>query len=426
MPRNLKTPTDKADLPSATDSHAPAERLVSATLASWRSHGHAAMTARQISQIAGVNPSQINYYFKSFEQLLCSTQVRALEQAQGWCDGKLVLIDDMPLPESADAEAFGHVLASLIDGWCSETPELAFAWNECQIMAVREAVYVPLALRWQDLWRDFWSTVCTRFGLTPAQGELTRGFFTGESFLHRIRWNAVFDRACLNETCVSWARLLLTGRAGPAPLRRAMLARLEALPPPLPPAGSAAEQIAQAAADLVGREGAGALTHRAAAQAAGVNLGAVTYHLPTSEALMRAAWEQIYLRLVTEHRQPREALTTPLRRADYMEESTRASLRNDRKVTNILAMEELLSAAARTPELAAPGSTIRYSRGQTTQLNFSRFVSPLGPLGRQEAALISTWYQGLGRDARLLPPVESAAMTRARLEPLFDALRVYD
>ncbi|UDF05660.1 TetR family transcriptional regulator [Asticcacaulis sp. AND118] len=395
-----------------------ADRLLGAVAGMWRSHGRAQMSARQVSQSAGAQASQINYYFGGFEQLLCSAQGRAIAHAAAWCERTLSEMGRIDATANG-GEAFGHLLAAIIDDWCRSQADLAFAWGECQILAARQPDFADANAQWQALWKRFWDEACALTGMGP-QADLVRVFFTGEAFLHRIVWRGSFDRACLSESGLSWARLLMTGDPGEGPLRdyaRVETARFAA---PVLVAGSVHERIAEAAADIVGREGAAAVTHRAVAQTAGLNLGAVTYHFPSAGDLMAAAWAYIYLRLTRPHLTADDA---PVTRQSYIEGLTAYSAADARQ-PDALAMEALLSQAARDESLRDRGAMIRYSRGQTTLHRLSRLPREQGPLGPQAAGLVSTFAQGLGRDLSVLSPAQRPAEARRLITQLLDALQV--
>ncbi|WKL57363.1 TetR family transcriptional regulator [Asticcacaulis sp. ZE23SCel15] len=374
------------------------------------------MTARQISQTAEAPTSLINYYFGNFEQLLRAAQARSMATAQIWCDQQLAQTANLP---AISPEGFGAMLAALIDDWTVTQQPHAFAWRECQMMAARDDAFTPLARQWRDIWKTFWDDMCARMGL-GAYADITRQFFDGESFLHRITWRRTLDRACLDETCLGWARLLTTGRAGDGRLRD--FARLESdkLTAPIIAHGSIAEQISQAAAMIVGRFGAASVTHRAVARESGVNLGAVTYHFPTSDTLMHAAWLQIYLRLTRNVVRDENAPYTHQQFKDNLIHF----VQKPSLVEDLLGMEELMSASARADDLNGVGAMIRYSRGRSTYHGLSRMTSPLGPLGAQEAALISNWTQGLRRDLMVLPADEAFSGAHQTIDQIVALLRV--
>jgi AcrR family transcriptional regulator len=395
-----------------------ADRLLLAAGGMWRTHGRDQMSARQVAQAAGAQASQINYYFGGFEQMLCSAQAQAIAEAALWCDQTLSRLGRFDAGYLGP-EAFGHILSALIDDWCRNQADLAFAWTECQMLAARNAEFADANRQWHAVWTRFWAGVCDQTGMA-AYGDLMRIFFNGEVFLHRIRWRDAFDRACLSESCVAWARALLAGDPGPGPLRD--YARLETsrFASPVLVAGSVHERIAEAAAELIGHEGVASVTHRAVAQAAGLNLGAVTYHFATGGALMAAAWAYIYLRLTRPHTATETDLITRDEYVGGLSQYTSSEMQK----SDVLAMEALLSQAARDETLRDMGAMIRYNRGQTTYRSLSRLPRERGPLTAQAAGLVSTFLQGMGRDIAPLDLTERASVTERLISQLLDALGV--
>lgn len=395
-----------------------AGRLMAAAVAMWRTHGRAEMSARQVSHAANAQASQINYYYGSLEQLLCSSQGWAIAAARAWCDQTLADFDGLTLPEG-EADAAGQVIAAVIEGWCGDQADLAFAWTECQMLASRHPDYADAARQWREVWRAFWARLCDRLGL-GVYADLTRTFFTGEAFLNRIVWRAPLDRACLSETCAAWVRLLAHGDCGPGALRDFAREETRRFAAPLLVAGSAPARLSEAAANLVGQAGPAAVTHRAVAQAAGLNLGAATYHFPTRTALMTAAWEHIYLRLLRPHQATEVG---PLDRETYIESLVTYG-GGEAQRPDVLAMEALLSQAARDPALRDMGAMIRYSRGQSSHVRLTRLPRARGPLTPQASALFSTVAQGLGRDLATEPLESRLAQARRIFTRLLDVAGV--
>lgn len=412
--------TIKALKANPTPETTPADRLLETIQANWATLGRANMTARQISQSAGTQTSLINYYFGNFEQLLCTAQSQSMAATQAWCERQKTQLHGLDVTGTKiGPEGFGAMLAALIDDWTLNQRPHAFAWRECQMMAARDDAFSPLARQWRDIWKAFWDDVCTRMGF-GAYADITRQFFDGESFLHRISWRPAFDRAGLTETCLGWARLLTTGRSGDGPLRDFARLESEKLATPIIAHGSIAEQIAEAAAMIVGRFGAAAVTHRAVARESGVNLGAVTYHFPTSDTLMHAAWTQIYLRLTRDVKRQDAAPYG----CQQFKDNLIHFVQKPALVEDLLGMEELMSASARSDDLNEVGAMIRYSRGRSTYHGLSRMRSPLGPLGTQEADLISNWTQGLRRDLMILPADEALMQANRAIDQIVDLLDV--
>ncbi len=376
------------------------------------------MSARQIAQGAGTTTSLINYYFGGIEQLLLSAQAQSIGAARTWCAVQKSALSGLPpLPE----EAAGHLIATLIDDLCTNHRALVFAWTECQMLAARDPLFRAVAAEWRLVWKTFWDDFSEQMGL-PGLGDLMRLFFDAEVSLNRIVWNGLFDRVALSETCIAWVRLLKTGQAGPMPLRDFARSRASQGAAPLLIEGTAERQIAEAAADIIGLQGGMAVTHRAVAQAAKVGLGSVTHHFPTSDALMNAAFECVYLR-ITQGVEQVTAESPPLSGAEFVD--TLAKF-NSTLAPNggLLAIEELMAAASRDRNLAEFGGVLRYTRGKSMLKSVARLRSPKGTFGPSEAALMSGLAQGLGRDARCLPPEAREASVTASLWQLLMVLGV--
>lgn len=138
--------------------------------------------------------------------------------------------------------------------------------------------------------------------------------------------------------------------------------------------------ILEAALRIVGREGAGAVTHRAVAAEAGVPLAATTYYFSSrddllAEALELAAREDL-VRLDRDAVDYAADPLTPETLADRLTATVSAWLRGDRPT--LLAEYEISLESARRPELAA---TCRaWSDG------YVRALAPaLGALGSRDA-----------------------------------------
>ncbi|MFT4077089.1 MAG: TetR family transcriptional regulator [Asticcacaulis sp.] len=355
--------------------------------------------------------------------MLLSTQSQVIAATRQWCDRQSAAVAGL---SGLDPDASGHVIAALIDDLCTNHRPLAFAWAECQMLSARHPAWLPAASEWRLVWTEFWQKVAPALGLAD-NAEVTRMFFNGETSLHRIRWQAPLDRAALSETCVSWMRLLHTGRTGPMPLRDHARAQAIETPAPALLEGTIERTIADAAADLIGQAGAGAITHRAVARASGANLGSVTHHFPTSNALMSAAFERIYARVTQEGAMDIQEVSHMSGQA-FVESMVYYSLASDR--SGMLAIDELTAAAGRDAGLAAFGGILRYTRGKSSLRLLSRLTSDpasdQGPLGQGEAALFSAWIQGMGRDTLSVGPNERPRAVEPCVRRMLDIIGVRD
>ncbi|MFT3964768.1 MAG: TetR family transcriptional regulator [Sphingobium sp.] len=370
---SVKKQADPEEAPSSN-------RLLNAVIATWAERGHAAISARGLSQATGLPTSSIYHHFGSLDQLLLEAQARALEEAERWCARQLDLIANAP----ADApDAFPALFAALVDDWALERRELGLAWRECHLLAARDPRYGPAIEGWRALWPRFWEEICARSGL-PGMGVACSHLFDGESLLHMMQWRRPVDRACLDEFARGWGRWLGGSLAPEGPWRR--FARQEALGarPLVPEPEGIAARIAAAAADVMEEGGVASLTHRAVAQRAGLTLGTIAYHYRTSADLVRSTFEMLYSRIT---RRPSRGSIDPSQRASDLQDARPL----------LYAMEELVVAVARDPAYAPFIPQLRYLRGRSSgpilqsMLGTDREVSPL------DAALYSSFLAGQGR-----------------------------
>jgi AcrR family transcriptional regulator len=372
------------------------QRLLDATVDLWEQRGHAALSARLLAQAADLPVSSLYHHFGGLEQLYLSAQDYARAAGQRWCDEQLAAFATV-------AGGLPAIMAALIDDWTTSQRRLAFAWRECQLMALRDPRYLPSLRAWQSLWSTFWQEVCTRCG-AEEHGELTTYFFFSESLLHLIQWRRVVDRACLDELCQGFA-VWLSGRLAPEGPWRAF-ARQEAgrsLPEPTPRTETT-QKIASAAAETVEELGMAGLTHRAVAARAGLTLGIVSYNFRTSSELARAAFESIYAKVVAEGPVPelgkREAAFDAL--SGYNLLSSR-----------LTGLDEVLLSVARDPELRSYGPQLRYLRGRSSGGRLQDLLGPQRPISPLDAALISA-FSGGQRHACLGKPAEEVVLQRRK------------
>lgn len=356
------------------------------------------MSARQTAAQAGVTTSLINYHFGSFENLLEASFRDFIGQTRTWWQARLATLDGMgPL----DPDAGGFVLASLIDELCESQRSMTFAWFECQAQAARDSSIAAMAMQWHEVWQDAWSRLAAR--ILPAEAaELLYGFADGELCLHRVVWQQGLDRACLFETCAAWIRLVTEGQTGPMSLRADLRRRCDN-PAPLPWADDTPDAtIALAAADIVGRLGIGGVTHRAVAAESGLSLGVVSYHFPTAEGLIHAAFAAIYGQIISADRRP----VQPIPAEAYMAEIAGLIAYPDAQA-NFMSLDEFTGATARDPLLVRFGGTLRYTRGRTLSRVLTGLPSPMA------GALISSFTNGLIRQARFVPQADRRAWAAA-------------
>lgn len=390
-----------------------AQRLVQAVLEGWRDRGSANLSVRALAQAAALPPSGIYHHFGALEHLYLAAQEQARAAAERWCAAQL---DAVPGAAGLSPKAFPVWLAALIDEWATEQRALAFAWRECLLLAMRDARYLPALQSWQSLWSDFWEEASARCGLAGS-GTLVSCFFDGESLLHLMQWRPAVDRACLDEICQGLGDWLAGRLAPEGPWRRFARTAAEQSMPALPARGGPAERIAIAAAETVERHGMAGLTHRAVATQANVTLGLVSYNFRTSADLARAAFEMIYRRLVPAATQ---AEAEPAGNAAAAIEEIAGYHRGS---PSLLAIEELLVATARDPQLELFRPQLRYLRGRTSRRLLQALLGGHRTLSPVDAALFSSFGTGQRRACLGATPDETDGFVReglSRLRSLLD------
>jgi DNA-binding transcriptional regulator YbjK len=370
------------------DAATPQDRLMRTMAGLWQSHGRGRISARQTAALAGVTTSLINYHFGAFEGLLQASLRDFAGRCGAWWQSRLAPLGGIG---RLDAQAGGYLLASLIDELCTAERDMVFAWFECQAMAARDAAFAAVAADWYAVWRDGWAGVATHI-LPIDAADLLYAFAEGELCLHRIVSQPPLDRACLFETCAAWVQMVTEARTGPMPLRETLRARSDQPAAISLPDGSPEAAIALAAADIVGKSGIGGVTHRAVAAAAGMTLGVVSYHFPTAELLIHAAFEAIYGEITRGDQGPARPMD-----AGAFAAAVAQLVSHPDAQANFLSLDEFTSAAARDPALAIFGGTLRYTRGKTASRTLPGLPSPLA------GALISSSTNGLIRQARFVP-----------------------
>lgn len=361
-------------------------KLISATLHAWEREGAAGAAARAISRAAGLPVSSIYYHFGTFEHLLVTAQGEALAAAEQWC----ALQIDAVQGDVDGARALGLLLATVIDDWCETQRPLAFAWVECQLMALRDPAYCAACAQWDALWQRFWGEICERLGLADVAGP-TAWLFNSTSRLHLLRWRRPVDRAALSDLCDGWAGWLDGRLASPAPWFDHARRNTTGLLPPPPTNDASADTIATAAAAIIARQGIRALTYRAVAAEAGVTLGMVSYKFRTIGDLLQAAFEVIYQRIAP------PAVMEAFAAHSFSREEALSRISAIPMREDLLASDELLAASARAPELQALVARLRYDRGRSTGPMLQALLGDDRPIAPIDAAIFSGILSGRSR-----------------------------
>lgn len=392
------------------------DRLIFAVLAQWPHLGGSGISARKLSETAGVAASAIYHHFGSLERLLVSSQDVARNDAERWLAACL----EQLAPAQRAPDLFAGFFAGLIDEWCEAQRQLAFAWREAQLLGARYPIFEEVVQQWESLWSNFWQEALDLFGL-GGFAPLVLRVFDNESMLHLFRWRRIADRAALDEFAAGLASWLGAGPVQPTPWRD--LARLEALrdTAPLDTPDATTRLILEAAADLVGEAGAANLTHRGVADRTGLTLGVVSHKFRTKSDLVHGAYEAIYTRAaaslhsgevsISGH-DPQAALDGVLSFVS-LSQTTGAG-------------DELNVAVARDPALRPFAVQLRYLRGQTSKGLLEALLGGETEVSTLDGAIFSGFLSSQIRRPRAKTATDNSQALRAEFEQLISALRRRD
>lgn len=393
-------------------------RLLAAALDLLGSGGAEAVSARELGELANVSASAVNYHFGGREGLLIAALEAAAAAAALWRAESLTAA---PAPIAADA--LPAWIAALLQDLCDERGVPATALRELRQLAGRWPTPPAAAAHDQADADRFWTEVAARSGLPDGAGARLSDFAMGAVSIHSRCADWRRELPWLNESC---ARVVarLAGRRADLPgwdgWRAAAAANIQ-VAATAPPASPAAERMLRAAADIVGGAGASGLTHRAVAAQASTSLANVTHHFPTRATLLRRTFQHIYERVRSSGRPAPD--TTPLSAAALSAEVAEVLVGESGALNSgVLALHELMLAAARDPQLRTEVEELRANRGEGSGLAIGRLAGPGAPPDRMDAHIFSTMMLGLILAAGAVPPAQRRASLQSRLQGHFELL----
>jgi DNA-binding transcriptional regulator YbjK len=184
-----------------------------------------------------------------------------------------------------------------------------------------------------------------------------------------------------------------------------------------------AGRIAAAAAEVLGRDGLAGLTHRAVAAEVGLSLAAVSGAFPSRASLVRATFDHLIASIQTVRsgvvpdpgdRRPVAELTQEMADALFDAEGAASA--------GLLALDELLSAAIREPELRREAEDLRASRGENSAALFQRMSHATDSVDGLDAHILSIVTTGAMRSAYAVAPEMRRAWLATRLTASITAL----
>ena len=408
-------------MPLSATSNLTRERMIAAAADLIATRGVRSVTARTLAEATGQSASAVNYHFAGREGLLSATFNAAADEISAWRAGWIATLAADPPPEAFP----GWFLALTLERVSSRTPFLVL--RELRHQAARSPVHRVWARREAEAADRFWVTALARFDLPAEAAGACADYTEAILGIHGGPPDHPDQTAWLAETTQRFCARL-AGERGRAPgwdgWRQFARARVApGGPPSLAAAPASAVRIAAAAADVLGREGMEALTHRAVAAEVGLSLAAVSGHFPSRASLVRAAFDHLIasIQVVRGGVTPDLPVCRPL--AVVAAEAAEALFDEDGAASpGLLALDELLTAAIREPDLRRDAEDLRASRGENSARLLQGIEHATDPVDGLDAHILSIATTGAMRSAYAQEPAARRPWLAARLTASIGAI----
>ncbi|WP_395397899.1 TetR family transcriptional regulator [Novosphingobium sp. BL-8A] len=341
--------TSESDAPEAGNDMPQALRLKETAYSLARDAGLAALSARSLARETGMSPSAINYYFGNRELLISEICDRAIATSRTWREGRAAAQENR-VPAWADLD---DVFTSLLQDRLSQGTGVLALLQELEHEAAgcdQDGVLATLKAE-TAAEAAFWRELATSFGETSQASEAWASLALGLTSLLLSEPEAPVRSAWISAPAtrlrqrLSGQPVTLVRLGGPDAARLASEA----------PANETAENILRCALEVIAEKGPERLVQREVASRAGVSLASITYFFRTKTDLISAAFSELcrmHCATLTD-----EALLDDRPIEESLAFHDRASL------SGMAAMDALLRASVRMPELAATADLIRQTRG---------------------------------------------------------------
>ncbi|MDX5330718.1 MAG: TetR family transcriptional regulator [Caulobacteraceae bacterium] len=389
-------------MPSRAMSHPARDQLVSAALSLIAERGLRAVTARAVADLAGQSPSATNYYFEGRDGLLTAAFSLAATEVSAWRTSWSATLAARPPASAFRGWFLAHILSGL------ERASAQMVLRELRHHAARSDRHRPLARQVQSAADHFWGGVERAFGLKPGVAEACADFSEAILGIHGGPPDHPDQTAWLIESAQRVCARLQGARGeaeGWDGWRQRARGRSVRMPDREQSPGGSAARIAAAAADVLGREGMEALTHRAAAGASGLSLASVSGHFPTRVSLVQAAFDHLIGSVQAVREGVLPAIEKPRPPAEVLTEVAQVLFdEQGAAAPGLLALDELLTAAVREPELRRDAEDLRASRGENSAVLLARIEHRTKAPDGLDAHLLSIVTTGAMRAAYALEP----------------------
>jgi len=409
-----------AAMPSTAASLSARERLISTAADLLATGGLRSVTARALADLTGQSASAVNYHFAGREGLLAATFEAAAERVAHMRAAWAASLRAGPPPE-----AFASWFAAFnLQRVAAAPPFLVL--REMRHDAARSPAHRGLARHELEASDAFWRQAAAAFQLPAGAAEACADFAEAILGIHGGQPDHPDQTAWLIETVnrhcarLHGARGTTSGWDGWRQLARARAGLADRAEASL---SGGAGRIAAAAAEVLGRDGLAGLTHRAVAAEVGLSLAAVSGAFPSRVSLVRAAFDHLIASIHTVRsgvvpdpgdRRPIAELTQEMAEALFDAEGAAPA--------GLLALDELLSAAIREPDLRRDAEDLRASRGENSATLLLRMSHATNPADGLDAHILSIVATGAMRSAYALEPEMRRPWLATRLTASMTAL----
>lgn len=331
-------------------------------------------TARRVADAAQLSVSLINYHFTNRNGLICALYDEELTQHRSWLEDTAGSLEGTGIgPEHLADWLSAFVMRRALN---SDTVALErLLW----INAARVPELSSIADDWLEAVDAFSGAIATQFQLDPPARSLLGEFYLSCDLLVS---SAMLDQAGLTLTNLTARRFAsrLAGRGGEPDRDQGLFEALHAALTSgearagAAPSHSVGQRILNAALDIVGRDGADAVSHRTIAREAGVPLSATTRHFSSRTDILRCAFEYAHTAL-TQNARSGTGGEWP-QTTDQLAEGSALALLTPQGdiVASFRILEELVITAQSDPALSDLARSLVATRGQTS-LNVLRAVA---------------------------------------------------
>ena len=386
------------------DTSEPSQAILESAVRIASTEGLEGVTVRAVARAAEVAPSAVIYHFRTVAGLLNAVHGHIGQMLGDWRTEVLRSLKD-PAGRLFSAEALSVAALSDLVGALGLQIILQQELHRAALrgMLALDAPPIAAVKARADFWQDLMQAHDSEPDHVKARGLVADGLLT-LVLLDRLP----FRRAALIATVMRRVDDRLTRRRVAA-IRDETVLPASSVIPGIP---RGKQQIIEAAIRLIGREGAGRLTHRKVAADAGLSLASTTYFYASKDDLIADAFTEIQRRAV------HAVVQTDMPRHQFISSVLLNEAGEER--WEMAAMTELTYAAIRSARLDNLALTLRQVRG----IDGMRWLRAHGRADADhlDGIIWSAATTSIADHALCLPPPERRAFLDRETVQAFDIL----